>query len=94
MSAAGVFCEQMFLDPKMKIFVQGSEVKPRGLLSSLDDTHRYSVNIDRWVPNTETAFCAQHGRSPYNVIVHVRVLGCRLCDPTCYRKSILHRGLV
>lgn len=69
--AAGAFCELMFLEPKMKIYVQGSEVETRPLLSDLHEPQKTDVNIDRFLTAEDKEYCAKHGRSPYSVTVHV-----------------------
>lgn len=70
LSVKGAFCELMFLDPKMNIYVQGSEVKSRGLLSSIGGTTK-SFNIDDMLSDQEIEFSEKHTRLPYDITVHV-----------------------
>lgn len=64
----------MFLGPRMKIFVQGSEVSARGLLSSPCDMKEYGFRIDRLLHKDELSFSRQHRPLPYKITVRVSVL--------------------
>lgn len=64
----------MFLDPRMKIYVQGSEVRARGLLSPPCNMKEYEVNIDRLLNRDDLEFSRIHRPLPYNITVNVRRL--------------------
>ncbi len=66
-TTAGSFCEQMFLEPKMKIFVQGSEVKTEGLLSSLGKKETFAIDISNFLDEAENG----DPPPPYNITVQV-----------------------
>lgn len=81
-AAAGSFCEQIFLDPtKMKIYVQGSEVEPAKILSSLEEKETFGIDIFDFLEQDEIIDSALEGRiavseerdpaPPYNIAVHV-----------------------
>lgn len=61
----------MFLEPRMKIYLQGSEVRPCPLLSELHEPQKTDVNIDPFLTAEDKEYCTKHGRSPYSVTVHV-----------------------
>lgn len=75
----GAFCQLMFLEPKMKIFVQGSEVKCRELLPFVGRASEASetggttktFNIDGMLTLEEKKFSEKYGRVPYDISVHV-----------------------
>ena len=66
-AAEGSFCEPMFLVPKMKIFVQGSEVKTQGLLSSLGKKETFAIDICDFLEEDENGDPAPS----YNIAVQV-----------------------
>lgn len=81
-ATAGSFCKQIFLDPtKMKIYVQGSEVKPTKILRSLEEKETFDFDIFKHLEQDEIIDCAHEGRiafseehgpsPPYNITVHV-----------------------
>lgn len=90
-AAAGSFCEQIFLDPtKMKIYVQGSEVEPAKILSSLEEKETFGIDIFDFLEQDEIIDSALEGRiavseergpaPPYNIAVHVSLgLLCSRC---------------
>eukprot|EP00752_Nemacystus_decipiens_P012556 g11120.t1 len=75
------FCEQMFLDPKMKIYVQGSEVQPANILASLEEKETFGIDIFDFLEQDDITDSAHEGRiavseehgptPPYNIAVHV-----------------------
>lgn len=65
----------------MKIFVQGSEIRTRGLLSPPCDVKEYAFNIDRLLNRDDLEFSRKHRPLPYNIAVHVSDLDYRPENP-------------
>lgn len=108
-AAAGSFLEQIFLKPKRKMFVQGSEVKPAEILVSLEEKETISTSStcsgqDEIIISAHGGRIAlseeEHGPPPlYNIAVHASPgvrHGVVLCcaRPRCSRSArYLHAAL-
>lgn len=91
-ASEGSFCGQIFLDPKMKIFVQGFEVEAGEILPSLEEKETFGIDIFNFLGQDEITESVHDGRitsskehgpsPPYNIAVHVSsgtVHGTMLC---------------